>query len=173
MTNKIQSIIEESEREFEEKFGRGLDFSDLEISAKEKKIIEMRNGTMDGFTHTLEEVGKAFGVTRERIRQIEAKIMEKNRQKERVKSHLHQSQLKLLAGIREMIEGKMYKNPGYYTWTQGQHDEAQAGKMAEWAKKIKVGEERFSSEMEEFEKPYNQALQDLLSSLPETSDKEK
>ncbi|MEK7095481.1 MAG: sigma-70 family RNA polymerase sigma factor, partial [Patescibacteria group bacterium] len=42
-----------------------------DLSEKEKKILEMRHGLTDGITHTLEEVGKEFGVTRERIRQIE------------------------------------------------------------------------------------------------------
>src|SRR5690606_16208064 len=41
-----------------------------ELSPKEKKIIEMRYGLEDGISHTLEEVGREFGVTRERIRQI-------------------------------------------------------------------------------------------------------
>ncbi|MEX0931396.1 MAG: sigma-70 family RNA polymerase sigma factor [Candidatus Paceibacterota bacterium] len=53
-----------------------------DLSEKERKILEMRNGLMDGITHTLEEVGKEFGVTRERIRQIEAKAHEKIRQHE-------------------------------------------------------------------------------------------
>ena len=48
-----------------------------DLSPKERKILEMRNGLMDGIYHTLEEVGKEFGVTRERIRQIEAKALEK------------------------------------------------------------------------------------------------
>jgi RNA polymerase primary sigma factor len=51
-----------------------------DLSEKERKILEMRHGLNDGITHTLEEVGKEFGVTRERIRQIEAKAHEKIRQ---------------------------------------------------------------------------------------------
>ncbi len=49
------------------------------LSPKERKILEMRHGLMDGVYHTLEEVGREFGVTRERIRQIEAKALEKIR----------------------------------------------------------------------------------------------
>ena len=48
-----------------------------ELSPREQKILEMRFGIDDGVAHTLEEVGKEFGVTRERIRQIEAKALEK------------------------------------------------------------------------------------------------
>ncbi len=51
-----------------------------DLSPKERRILELRHGLMDGITHTLEEVGKMFGVTRERIRQIEAKAHEKIRQ---------------------------------------------------------------------------------------------
>jgi len=50
-----------------------------DLSPREKKILDMRFGLTDGITHTLEEVGKEFGVTRERIRQIEAKALEKIR----------------------------------------------------------------------------------------------
>ncbi|MCR4280077.1 MAG: RNA polymerase sigma factor RpoD [Candidatus Komeilibacteria bacterium] len=51
-----------------------------ELSAREQKILEMRFGLDDGVAHTLEEVGQEFGVTRERIRQIEAKALEKIQQ---------------------------------------------------------------------------------------------
>jgi RNA polymerase primary sigma factor len=51
-----------------------------DLSEKERRILEMRHGLTDGVTHTLEEVGQKFGVTRERIRQIEAKAHEKIRQ---------------------------------------------------------------------------------------------
>lgn len=47
------------------------------LSPRERKIIEMRFGLIDGVSHTLEEVGQEFGVTRERIRQIEAKVLQK------------------------------------------------------------------------------------------------
>jgi len=48
-----------------------------ELAPREQKILEMRFGLNDGVSHTLEEVGQEFGVTRERIRQIEAKSLEK------------------------------------------------------------------------------------------------
>ncbi|MFA4936965.1 MAG: sigma-70 family RNA polymerase sigma factor [Patescibacteria group bacterium] len=48
-----------------------------ELTPREQKILEMRFGLTDGVSHTLEEVGQEFGVTRERIRQIEAKALEK------------------------------------------------------------------------------------------------
>jgi len=60
-----------------------------DLPPKEKKIIEMRNGLIDGVYHTLEDVGKEFGVTRERIRQIEAKALEKMRQHEKIKRLQH------------------------------------------------------------------------------------
>jgi RNA polymerase primary sigma factor len=50
------------------------------LTPRERKIIELRFGLKDGIGHTLEEVGTEFGVTRERIRQIEAKVLEKLRQ---------------------------------------------------------------------------------------------
>ncbi len=52
------------------------------LEPREKRILEMRFGLEDGTTHTLEEVGQEFGVTRERIRQIEAKALEKLKEQE-------------------------------------------------------------------------------------------
>ncbi|MCL4255418.1 MAG: RNA polymerase sigma factor RpoD, partial [Anaerolineae bacterium] len=49
------------------------------LSEREREVLEMRFGLLDGQDHTLEEVGKHFGVTRERIRQIEAKALRKLR----------------------------------------------------------------------------------------------
>lgn len=56
-----------------------------ELSPKEREILKLRHGLEDGIYHTLEEVGKKFGVTRERIRQIEAKALERIRNHEKAK----------------------------------------------------------------------------------------
>ena len=55
------------------------------LTPREQKILKIRFGLEDGVVHTLEEVGQEFGVTRERIRQIEAKALEKIREHESVK----------------------------------------------------------------------------------------
>jgi RNA polymerase primary sigma factor len=60
----------------------------VDLTEREQKILAMRFGLEDGVTHTLEEVGKEFGVTRERIRQIEAKSIEK------IREHRHLKKLK-------------------------------------------------------------------------------
>lgn len=78
--DKIPSPVQESsERILGEQVRDILE----DLSPKERKILEMRHGLTDGIYHTLEEVGKEFGVTRERIRQIEAKALEKIRTHEK------------------------------------------------------------------------------------------
>jgi RNA polymerase primary sigma factor len=64
-----------------------------ELSPREKEVVRLRFGLDDGQARTLEEVGKQFGVTRERIRQIEAKTLAKLR-------HPHRSQK-----LRDYLEG--------------------------------------------------------------------
>lgn len=59
-----------------------------DLDPREQKILKMRFGLEDGVTHTLEEVGEEFGVTRERIRQIESKALE------RIREHVDISKLR-------------------------------------------------------------------------------
>ena len=55
------------------------------LTPREEKVLKLRFGIEDGRTRTLEEVGKEFNVTRERIRQIEAKALRKLRHPSRSK----------------------------------------------------------------------------------------
>ncbi len=57
----------------------------VDLMPREQEILKMRFGLEDGVTHTLEEVGQKFGVTRERIRQIEAKALMKIREHSKVR----------------------------------------------------------------------------------------
>ena len=57
----------------------------MSLQAREQEVLELRFGLIDGTCHTLEEVGKKFNVTRERIRQIEAKALRKLRNPSRAK----------------------------------------------------------------------------------------
>ena len=54
-----------------------------DLSERERQVIVLRFGLADGVPRTLEEVGQAFGVTRERIRQIESKTLMKLRRPSR------------------------------------------------------------------------------------------
>jgi RNA polymerase primary sigma factor len=62
------------------------------LTERERKIVEMRFGLVDGSDHTLEEIGRLYNVTRERIRQIEAKALRKMR---------HPTRLRHLKGFLE------------------------------------------------------------------------
>ncbi|HUR44470.1 MAG TPA: RNA polymerase sigma factor RpoD [Candidatus Saccharimonadales bacterium] len=65
------------------------------LSERERKVLELRFGLGDGYSRTLEEVGKQFRVTRERIRQIEAKALRKMR---------HPTRIRQLSGFIEIEE---------------------------------------------------------------------
>lgn len=83
-TELIDYIIDEDmesvETIVEEKFLRNTIQILLDtITAREEKIIRLRFGLDDGIPRTLEEIGKEFGLTRERIRQIESKALRKLR----------------------------------------------------------------------------------------------
>jgi RNA polymerase primary sigma factor len=56
------------------------------LSDRERQVFDYRYGLTDGYPRTLEEVGRMFNVTRERIRQIEAKALRKLRHPSRMKS---------------------------------------------------------------------------------------
>ena len=63
------------------------------LSDRERQVLDYRFGLTDGYSRTLEEVGKKFTVTRERIRQIEAKALRKLR---------HPTRIRKLEGFLEM-----------------------------------------------------------------------
>ena len=65
------------------------------LTPREEKVIKMRFGVGDGSEHTLEEVGQNFAVTRERIRQIEAKALRKLRHPSRSRK------------LRAFLEGRL------------------------------------------------------------------
>src|SRR5947208_15116381 len=64
------------------------------LNERERRILELRYGLADGYSRTLEEVGKQYNVTRERIRQIEAKALRKLR---------HPTRRNKLAGFLETV----------------------------------------------------------------------
>ena len=65
------------------------------LTERERKVLELRFGLVDGYVRTLEEVGKQYKVTRERIRQIEAKALRKLRHPTRAR------QLQGFLGVEE------------------------------------------------------------------------
>lgn len=78
----VEPVDAASKELLREQIGQVLGF----LTDREREVLEMRFGLNDGKDHTLEEVGKRFGVTRERIRQIEAKALRKLRHPSRSKS---------------------------------------------------------------------------------------
>ena len=66
------------------------------LSERERKVLSLRFGLVDGYSRTLEEVGRMFNVTRERIRQIEAKALRKMR---------HPTRIRQLQGFFDTAEG--------------------------------------------------------------------
>jgi hypothetical protein len=72
------------------------------LTEREQKILKLRFGLEDGKSHTLEEVGQEFSVTRERIRQIEAKALAKLRKhKDTRKLHEYDTDYTSLAGYKK------------------------------------------------------------------------
>src|SRR6185312_7878887 len=67
------------------------------LTERERKVLELRFGLLDGYVRTLEEVGKQYKVTRERIRQIEAKALRKLR---------HPTRARQLQGFLDLLEGE-------------------------------------------------------------------
>jgi RNA polymerase primary sigma factor len=72
------------------------------LTPREEKVIKMRFGLDDGSEHTLEEVGQSFAVTRERIRQIEAKALRKLRHPSRSRK------------LRAFLEGSLRGGNDFY-----------------------------------------------------------
>jgi RNA polymerase primary sigma factor len=76
-----EPVVAASKQLLREQVRNALQF----LGDRERQVLEMRFGLKDGRDHTLEEVGREFGVTRERIRQIEAKALRKLRHPSRSK----------------------------------------------------------------------------------------
>lgn len=80
--NKSPEMKTREQREHDERIARRMAIARIfrkyskELTSREQDVLKMRFGMDDGLPHTLEEVGHAFGVTRERIRQIQAKALE-------------------------------------------------------------------------------------------------
>ncbi len=84
---------------------RSINEALAELTYREREIIRLRYGLADGYAYTLEEVGKIFGITRERVRQIEAKAIRKLR---------HPVRSRKLAGFIDALvaRGQLTPDPG-------------------------------------------------------------
>ncbi len=85
-----------------------------ELPDRERRVLELRFGLVDGVVRTLEEVGREFGVTRERIRQIEAKALARLRQialkkKKKEKKQAEQKQEEAIKQAKEELKAKTIK----------------------------------------------------------------
>lgn len=82
---RISDTVEDHDQETQEKMVAKDILKDQvqgilkDLSQRERQVIEMRHGLQDGIQHTLEQIGAALGVTRERVRQIESRALEKLR----------------------------------------------------------------------------------------------
>ena len=72
-----ESIVSPVEQTMQTALGETLDEAFGFLDDREAKILKMRYGLLDGEEHTLEQVGDVLGVTRERVRQLEARAMRK------------------------------------------------------------------------------------------------
>ncbi len=82
------------------------------LTERERKVLELRFGLADGYSRTLEEVGKQFDVTRERIRQIEAKALRKMR---------HPTRMRQLHGFFD-ADPSMMNKPGFATFIKSKDE---------------------------------------------------
>ena len=86
------------------------------LTDREENVLRLRFGLDDGRTRTLEEVGKVFGVTRERIRQIEAKALRKLR---------HPSRSKRLKDFMDYFSALLYKvQKSFYILCEEKQDDS-------------------------------------------------
>ena len=76
------------------------------LNYREREILKLRYGLADGYSYTLEEVGKIFSVTRERVRQIESKAVRKLQQPYRSRSLSS-----FLDGVEVAVESPIAENP--------------------------------------------------------------